>query len=460
MKREISSQNPSDGPNPSKAEFEACVIQNKQLTEELDDVKAQRNDDQRMLMSQVSQWQNACQEERDNAKTRELQVSLLEKEVQQSSQTKLEKESLSKEVKALEEGLKEKGADIAELREQLENASKAMAALTAQLLQKETQLQTQLQATESLSEELARSKEELGRLQQTQVEMANDSGIALQLKELAHELACLKDDYQNKEHALTNLEKDMSTAEMELQEKDRVLSELEDHVKRLEEDAESVVLDKDRLVAAFEAQIEQLMVQQRQSIEAGPGELGATGEGNTTNSEAGQEGLKSELMRMKGLLEERAAKIAELESALSTASEMENQTPVSQLEERLAKAALEIERTNLLVNAKDLEIAEMTKSLTLSLETVSGLESKLDHTVSEVETIQKELKERDAEMSEMALSSSAAKTASLTLLHEKDAHIKKLEEALSSAKAYANPGTRSHRIFGVVVVVISNCGSF
>ncbi len=441
MKREISSQSPSDGPNPSKAEFEACVIQNKQLTEELDEVKAQRNDDQRMLMSQVSQWQNACQEERDKTKTLELKVSLLEKEVQQISQTKLEKESLTKDMKALEEGLKEKGAGIAGLREQL-------AALNAQLLQKDTQLQTQMQAKESLSEELARSKEEISRLQQTQVEEdMNDSGITSQLKELAHELACLKDDYQNKEHALANLEKDMSTAEMELQEKDRVVSELEDHVKRLEEDAESVVLDKDRLVAAFEAQIAQLMVQQGRSIEEGQGGLGAAGEGNTTNSEAGQEGLKSELIRMKDLLEERAAKIAELKSALSTASEMEDQT-VSGLEERLAKAALEIERTNLLVNAKDLEIAEMTKSLTFSLETVSGLESKLEHTVSEVETIQKELKERDAKMSEMALSLSAAKTANQTLLNEKDAHIVKLEEALSSAKAHANPGTRSHRICG------------
>jgi chromosome segregation ATPase len=441
LKREISSQSPSDGPNPSKAEFEACVIQNKQLTEELDEVKAQRNDDQRMLMSQVSQWQNACQEERDKTKTLELKVSLLEKEVQQISQTKLEKESLTKDMKALEEGLKEKGAGIAGLREQL-------AALNAQLLQKDTQLQTQMQAKESLSEELARSKEEISRLQQTQVEEdMNDSGITSQLKELAHELACLKDDYQNKEHALANLEKDMSTAEMELQEKDRVVSELEDHVKRLEEDAESVVLDKDRLVAAFEAQIAQLMVQQGRSIEEGQGGLGAAGEGNTTNSEAGQEGLKSELIRMKDLLEERAAKIAELKSALSTASEMEDQT-VSGLEERLAKAALEIERTNLLVNAKDLEIAEMTKSLTFSLETVSGLESKLEHTVSEVETIQKELKERDAKMSEMALSLSAAKTANQTLLNEKDAHIVKLEEALSSAKAHANPGTRSHRICG------------
>jgi hypothetical protein len=81
--------------------------------------------------------------------------------VQQSSQTKLEKELLTKDMKAVEDELKEKGADIAGQREQLENASKAMAALNAQLLQKETQLQTQMQAKESLSEELAPSSEEM-----------------------------------------------------------------------------------------------------------------------------------------------------------------------------------------------------------------------------------------------------------------------------------------------------------
>ncbi len=61
LTREISSQSPSDGLNQSKVEFDACGIQSKQLIEELEEVKAQRNDDQRMLMSQVSQWQNAYQ---------------------------------------------------------------------------------------------------------------------------------------------------------------------------------------------------------------------------------------------------------------------------------------------------------------------------------------------------------------------------------------------------------------
>jgi Mg2+ and Co2+ transporter CorA len=107
----------SEDSSPSKVEFEEALIHNKQLAEELQQIKTQMNEDQSTLMTQVSQWQNAYQEECDKVKVLDDKNTVLEKELRQSPK-KGDTEPLVHQVRELEAALEEQNDGMSTLQTQ------------------------------------------------------------------------------------------------------------------------------------------------------------------------------------------------------------------------------------------------------------------------------------------------------------------------------------------------------